>query len=111
MAKVETVSKGSKATSPPAQETDSHKESGLDSKFYGDSSGNADRNTNLSGPSGGGSGESHPFNCSGPFLGDTKGNKDRPIDVSRGTGGGHGGEHVAGRGRKDFTGNKGGFGK
>ena len=102
---------GSTATSPPAQESDSHTESGLTSKFYGDSSGNDDRPSNISGPKGGGAGECHPFSSSGPFLGNTKGNSDRPIDISRGTGGQHGGEHMAGRGRKDFTGNKGGFGK
>jgi hypothetical protein len=104
MAEVKSVGKGSKATSPPAQETDSHKTSGLDSKFYGDSAGNKLRNRNLS-EGGGGSGESHPFSAGGPFLGTTKGNKDRPIDISRGSGGGDGGAHVAGRGRKKFTGN------
>src|SRR5882672_792844 len=109
MAKVENATKVSKETSPPAQEKDSHASGEKTSKFIGDSAGNADRNINLSGSDGGGSGESHPFSSSGPFLGETKGNKDRPIDISRGTGGGHGGEHVAGRGRKDFTGNKGGF--
>ena len=102
---------GSTKTSPPAQETDSHSTSGLTAKFYGDSAGNADRNINLTGSSAGGAGESHPFSSSGPFLGDTKGNKDRPIDISRGNGGGDGGAHVAGRGRKVFSGNKGGFPK
>jgi|GEM_PF-3720793 hypothetical protein len=107
MAKVESVGEKTSehAKSPPKQETDSHTESGLTSKFYGDSSGNKDRNTNLSSGSGGGAGESHPFSSSGPFLGETKGNKDRAIDISRGSGGGDGGAHMAGRGRKKFTGN------
>lgn len=107
MAKVESVSKGSKATSPPAQETDSHKTSGLDSKYYGETAGNKDRSIDLSSGTGGGSGESHSFSASGPFLGTTKGNKDRAIDISRGSGGGDGGAHLAGRGRKKFTGNGG----
>ncbi len=101
--------KGENLKSSPKQETDSHSTSGLTSKFYGESSGNKDRPVDISGPKKGGMGESHPFSSSSPFFGETKGNKDRPIDISRGTGGGHGGEYVAGRGRKDFTGNKGGF--
>jgi hypothetical protein len=113
MAKVESV--GEKTSehdkSPPKQETDSHAGAPGKSKFYGPGSGNEDRNIDLSGSSPGGKGESHPFSHSGPFIGETKGNKDRNIDLSGGTGGGHGGEHVAGRGRKDFTGNKGGFPK
>jgi hypothetical protein len=101
---------GENLKSPPKQETDSHKESGLTAKFYGDTQGNKDRNPDLSDGSGGGSGESHPFKASqGPFIGDTKGNKDRPIDLSKGTGGGEGGKYVAGRGKKVFSGNKGGF--
>jgi hypothetical protein len=100
---------GSTATSPPAMEKDTHTESGLTEKFFGDSAGNADRNTNLTGPDGGGGGESHPFSHSGPFVGATKGNKDRPVDISRGTGGKEGGKYVAGRGNKVFSGNKGGF--
>jgi hypothetical protein len=108
MAKVESVGEKTSehAKSPPKQESDSHTESGLVSKFYGDSSGNKDRSTNLSSGSGGGAGESHPFSSSGPFLGETKGNKDRPSDISRGTGGGEGGKYIAGRGRKVFNGNK-----
>jgi hypothetical protein len=102
---------GEQMTSPPKQETDTHKDSGQTAKFTGDSAGNADRNINLSGSDAGGKGESHPFSASGPFLGDTKGNKDRPIDISRGTGGGEGGKYVAGRGGKTFAGNKGGFPK
>lgn len=109
MAKVETVTKGSKATSPPAQESDTHKAGEGTSKFIGDTDGNKLRPSDLSGPSGGSGGESHGFSSSGPFLGDTKGNKDRPIDISRGTGGKDGGAHVAGRGKKVFSGNKGGF--
>lgn len=112
MAKVESVGekdKGEHLRSPPKQETDSHKESGLKSKFYGPGAGNADRNICLSDGSGGGKGESHPFSASGPFLGETKGNKDRPSNISRGTGGGEGGKYVAGRGKKVFSGNKGGF--
>jgi hypothetical protein len=96
---------GEQSAPSPKQETDSHSESGLTSKFYGDSTGNKDRNTNLSSGNGGGSGESHPFSASSPFLGETKGNKDRPIEISRGAGGGAGGEHIAGRGRKKFSGN------
>jgi hypothetical protein len=111
MAKVESV--GQKTSehlkSPPKQETDSHSAGEKTSKFIGDSAGNADRNINLTGSDAGGGGESHPFSSSGPFLGETKGNKDRPIDISRGTGGGEGGKYVAGRGKKVFNGNKGGF--
>jgi hypothetical protein len=109
MAKVESVGekdKGEHLRSPPKQETDSHKESGLDSKFYGPSSGNKDRNIDLTSGSGGGKGDSHTFSSSSPFLGDTKGNKDRPIDISRGEGGKAGGKYVAGRGNKVFSGNK-----
>ena len=95
---------GENLKSPPKQESDSHKESGLTAKFYGDTTGNKLRDTNLS-KEGGGSGESHPFSASSPFLGETKGNKDRPIEISLGEGGGAGGEHIAGRGRKKFTGN------
>lgn len=101
-----TSMKGDKQLSPPKQETDTHAGGAKTTKFYGDSSGNADRNINLSAPGkGGGAGESHPFSSSSPFLGATKGNKDRPIDISRGEGGGAGGEYIAGRGRKKFTGN------
>lgn len=100
---------GENLKSPPAMEKDSHKESGLTSKFYGDSAGNADRPSDISGPKGGGAGESHTFKHDGPFVGETKGNKDREIDLSRGTGGKEGGKYVAGRGNKVFSGNKGGF--
>jgi len=100
---------GSTKTSAPAMESDSHKESGLTAKFYGDSDGNKDRPTDISGPKGGGAGESHPFSASSPFIGQTKGNKDREVDLSRGTGGKDGGKYVAGRGNKVFSGNKGGF--
>ena len=101
---------GENLKSPPKQESDSHT-GNKSEKFYGDTTGNEDRPSDISGPKAGGKGESHPFSASGPFLGETKGNKDRPSDISRGDGGGHGGEHIAGRGRKDFTGNKGGFTK
>ena len=101
--------KGENLKSPPAMEKDTHKESGLTSKFYGDSDGNKDRPSDISGPKGGGAGESHPFSAKSPFIGETKGNKDRPVDVSRGTGGKDGGKYVAGRGNKVFSGNKGGF--
>lgn len=94
---------------PAKQETDSHAAPEKTSKFLGDSKGNADRNVNLSGSDGGGGGESHPFSSSSPFFGETKGNKDLPIDLSKGHGGGEGGKYVAGRGRKTFSGNKGGF--
>ena len=97
---------GENLKSPPKQESDSHKESGLTAKFYGDTEGNNLRDTILS-EEGGGKGESHQFSASSPFLGTTKGNKDRPIDISRGEGGGDGGAHIAGRGRKKFTGNAG----
>lgn len=100
-----------KMTSPPAQESDSHKGGEKASKFIGPTAGNADRNNNLTGSEAGGKGESHTFSSSGPFLGETKGNKDRPIDISRGTGGGEGGKYIAGRGNKVFNGNKGGFPK
>jgi hypothetical protein len=96
-------SAGENLKSPPKQESDSHS-GNKSAKFYGETAGNKLRDINLSSESGSG-GESHPFSASGPFLGETKGNKDRNLDLSRGTGGGAGGEHIAGRGRKKFTGN------
>lgn len=104
-------SQGEQKMSAPKQESDSHKGGEATSKYTGDTFGNKNRPSDISGPKSGGMGESHPFSSSSPFLGDTKGNKDRPVEISRGTGGGHGGQHVAGRGRKDFSGNKGGFTK
>lgn len=108
MAKVESVGEktGEHEKSPPKMEKDSHAGGPGKSKFYGPSSGNADRNIDLTSGSGGGKGESHPFSSSSPFLGETKGNKDRGIDLSKGEGGGSGGKYVAGRGRKVFSGNK-----
>src|SRR5580704_6990122 len=101
------VDKKEKTTSPPSQETDSHKTSGLDQKFYGDSSGNKVLPTDLSHDADEGSetGDgantkegghyTHTQGMKGPFLGDTKGNKDLPIDRTKGTGGGEGGRYIA----------------
>jgi hypothetical protein len=104
-------SQGEQSMAAPKQESDTHAGGEGASKFIGTSAGNANRPSDISGPTPGGKGESHPFSASGPFLGDTKGNKDRPSDISRGSGGGDGGAHIAGRGKKVFAGNKGGFPK
>ena len=103
----EKVDKKERDTSPPSQEKDSHKTSGLDEKFTGDSEGNkllpTDRSHKVG--SGAASGEGantssgghykHEQNVKGPFLGDTKGNKDLPTDRTTGTGGGQGGRYIA----------------
>ena len=97
---------GENLKSPPKQESDSHT-GNKSAKFYGETEGNKLRDINLT-KEGGSGGESHPFNPgTNPFLGKTKGNMDRPSDISRGDGGGDGGAHLAGRGRKKFSGNAG----
>lgn len=69
---------------------------GINGKFLGDTSGNANLKPNLSEGSMGGSGESHGGSPSGKFLGSTKGNTDLPPNRTSGTGGGEGGKYKAG---------------
>lgn len=68
----------------------------MNSKFLGDTKGNANLKPNLTEGSCGGSGESHSGSPSGKFLGSTKGNTDLPPDRTKGTGGGAGGKYKAG---------------
>lgn len=102
------VDKKERDTKPPAQETDSHKTSGLDSKFYGDGSGNKVLPTDLSHDADDGAKEGDGANTSSgghyahsltpsksPFLGPTKGNKDLPNNRTEGVDSHEGGRYIA----------------
>ncbi len=101
------VDKKERTTSPPSQEVDSHKTGGLDTKFFGDGSGNKARPSDLSHKGGEGAAHgdgantssgghyTHEQNVKGPFLGDTKGNKDLPTNRTKGVDSTAGGRYIA----------------